>query len=671
VKRVTDATRALIAPDLNRAHCATVLAVVLGWSAVAQGQSTNRLTILQRLEPAQLKATREAREKLARERQPVPDFGHYNDYRAVLHVHAEDSDHTKGTREQVLVAAKKTGVQVVMFTDHRGPKPDTWRGLRDGVLFFAGSEVGAGGELWFPEFAADGKPVEKSGLRFLSHIEERYDADSKGFAGLEIVNRHTDAKLDKGLHLYLLANSVSEASWQKLVATFREYPDEFFGAGSDYRELIMAKWDRELASRKFFTAIAANDAHQNQVFKDTTFDPYDVSFRNLTTHILAPELTERAIREALVTGRAYVAHDWLCDPTGFGFACVNNLGTFVMGDSAQVGVGSGRARLVAQAPVPARYRLIHNGKVIADRTALRFEHEPKENGSYRIEAWLNIAGEDRPWIYANPVHVGASSLNGVRMTPLEAPEVAATKNLRYSETGGADLATKQMLDVYSPKGATCAPVYVFLHGGAWRFGDRNLYPSLGTFYARHGIVCVVPSYRLAPRSPWPAQAEDAAAAFAWTVKHIAQHGGDPKRVFLGGHSAGGHLSALLALNPKFLATHELTAKNIKGVLGLSGVYDMNVEGLTSVFGNDPAVRRDASPLQFVKPPAPPFLVSYCQFDYFTLPAQARAFHNALRNGGIASQLVHTPGENHIMEVFAFLQDENETAKAILKFIRQP
>jgi len=646
------------------------LLIVLVFAREAGGQSTNRFTVLQRLAPEHLKATREAREKLARERQPVPEFGHYNDYRAVLHVHAEDSDHTKGTREQVLAAAKKTGVQVVMFTDHRGPKPATWRGLRDGVLFFAGSEVDGGGELWFPEFGADGKPVAKSGLRFLSHIEERYDADSKGFAGVEIVNRHTDAKLDKGLHLYLLANSVSGTAWQKLVETFHAYPDELFGAGSDYRELIMAKWDRELTARKFFTGIAANDAHQNQVFKDTTFDPYDVSFRNLTTHILAPELTEKAVREALAAGRCYVSHDWLCDPTGFGFAAVNNLGTFSMGDSVQLGVGSGRTRFVAQAPVPARYKLIREGKVVADRVATRFEFEPKENGSYRLEAWLDIAGEDRPWIYANAIHVGASSLNGIRMTPIEAPEVVAKKNVRYSETGGPDLATKQMLDVYSPKDARNAPVYVFLHGGAWRFGDRNLYPSLGTFYAKHGIVCVVPSYRLAPKSPWPAQAEDAAAAFAWTAKHIAQHGGDPARIFLGGHSAGGHLSALLALNPKLLEKHGLTAKDIRGVLGLSGVYDMNGEGLTSVFGNDPAVRREASPLSFVKAPAPPFLVSYCQFDYFTLPAQARRFHDSLRKAGVASQLVYTPGENHIMEVFAFLQDGNDTAQAILKFIRE-
>src|SRR4051812_11306716 len=105
----------------------------------------------QRLEPARLKAVHEDRLRFARERRPVPDLSLYEDFRAVLHVHAEDSDHTKGTRQEVLAAARKTGVRVVMFSDHRGPKPETWHGMREGVLFFAGSEDG-NGVLRYPNF---------------------------------------------------------------------------------------------------------------------------------------------------------------------------------------------------------------------------------------------------------------------------------------------------------------------------------------------------------------------------------------------------------------------------------------------------------------------------------------------------------------------------------------
>src|SRR6185503_3918528 len=154
-------------------------------------ENTNRaLTARQRLEPERLRVAHEARERFARERQELPALSAFEDFRAVLHVHAEDADHTKGTRGQVLAAAKQTGVRVVLLTDHRGPKAETWRGLRDGVLFLAGSEDGDG-KLRFPEFDTGGKALAEGALKFLCHIEERYDADMKGFAGMEIVNRHT------------------------------------------------------------------------------------------------------------------------------------------------------------------------------------------------------------------------------------------------------------------------------------------------------------------------------------------------------------------------------------------------------------------------------------------------------------------------------------------------
>src|ERR1041384_4509179 len=153
------------------------------------------LTPLQRLEPEHLKAAHEARIRFARDRQTLTNLGAYEDFRAVIHIHAEDSDHTRGTRQEVLEAAKKTGVRVVLFTDHHGPLPETWHGLRDGVLFLAGSEDDDG-LLRLPNFDANRKPPPDGDLRFLSIIEDHLDADTKGFAGMEICNRHTDAKLD-------------------------------------------------------------------------------------------------------------------------------------------------------------------------------------------------------------------------------------------------------------------------------------------------------------------------------------------------------------------------------------------------------------------------------------------------------------------------------------------
>ena len=641
----------------------TLLALL---SANAADTPQHQLTAVQRLETEHLKATHEARLRFAQARQSLPNYSVYEDFRAVIHVHAEDSDHTKGTRQQVLEAAKKAGVRIVMFTDHRGPKPDTWHGLRDGVLFFAGSEESGDGELRFPHFGPDRKPVSDGALRFLSHPEERYDAPTDGMAGMEICNRHTDAKLDKAPQAYLLAASLNTGTWNNVLQNLKAYPDELFAAGCDYRSEIMAKWDAEIQKRPF-TGIGANDAHQNQIFKETTFDPYDVSFRNLCTHIFALELTEAAIREALRDGHAYVSHDWLCDPTGFAFGAVNRLGVFPMGDAAPM---SGTTRLVGLTPLAAKLKLIHNGRVVTNALGTNLTFAAKEPGAYRLEAWLEVDGEERPWIYSNPVYLKEFSLASVRLPSSEVfANVEVKKDIPYVQGQPEDEA-KHKLDLYLPKEKTMAPVFLFLHGGAWNSGDRNLYAPLGNRFAKEGILTVVPSYRLAPRNPHPAQIEDAASAFAWVVRHIGAHGGDTNRIYVGGHSAGGHLATLLTLNERYLQEHKLSAKSIRGTIALSGVFDLTAtEGQSRVFGHDQQVRREASPLFFAKDPALPFLVTYCQWDYPTLPAQARQFHAALRKGGATSELVFIPRENHISEMMSITNDDDPTAKAILKFIR--
>src|SRR6185369_11775269 len=112
------------------------------------------------------------------------------------------------------------------------------------------------------------------------------------------------------------------------------------------------------------------------------------------------------------------------------------------------------------------------------------------------------------------------------------------------------------------------------------------------------------------------------AAFAWTMQHIAEHGGNPKRIYLAGHSAGGHLVSELALDPQWLAKHGLKPSAIQGVASLSGVYDVTV---SEVFGPDAKARKQYSPIEYVTRGAPKFVITYCQFDYHGLGPQAKAF----------------------------------------------
>ncbi|MBI4891669.1 MAG: alpha/beta hydrolase [Acidobacteria bacterium] len=642
-------------------HFLALMAACAVLSAQPALKPGRKYTSVERLAPERLAAVRAAREALQKNRKSLPPVGVYQDFPSVLHVHAEDAPHTLGKRAEVLAAAKAVGIKAVFWGDHGGPKPESWEGMRDGVLFIPGAENGGQHEL-----------IHKSpapGARFHSHVEGQMDASPEGWDGMEIYNRHPDAEDDTDLLAYLKAAAASPAKLAELAKLQQQYPDELFGAGCDYWPEIFARWDRILTARPF-AGIGANDAHQNNVIGKVVLDPYAVAFRNTVTHILSREFTAAALLTSLRAGRAFVSHDWLADPSGFAFFAVNSLGVYEMGDTIPM---AGGTRIVGRAPVAAHWKIFHNGKIVLEKTADTVTHTAAEPGAYRAEAWLEIDGEERPWIYSNAIRLERPNLFTMALPSPKLDEgVEAAKDLEYA-SGAADEAVKHKLDVYHRAHAAKAPVLFFVHGGAWVRGDRSQYPFLGNLFAKEGYVVVIPSYRLAPKNPHPAQIEDVAAAFAWTVKNVAQYGGDPSRIFLAGHSAGGHLVALLANNEAWLKPHGLSSSAIRGVVSMSGVpniVSLAAAGDSRVFGKDPEVLRGASPLQHVRGGLPPYLVTYCQWDYLALPQQAEEFHAALRTAGVPVTLFYTQTENHISEMTNLAKPgEGTTFAAILRFLK--
>ena len=169
---------------------------------------------------------------------------------------------------------------------------------------------------------------------------------------------------------------------------------------------------------------------------------------------------------------------------------------------------------------------------------------------------------------------------------------------------------RQKLDVYLPSSAQGAagpwPVVVFFYGGSWTRGERADYRFVGEALASGGVVAVVADYRLSPQVRWPDMLQDGAAAVRWTADHVAELGGDPRRVHLMGHSAGGWIAAMLALDARWLGAQRLSPRQLAGWIGLAGPYDFLPIGdpEVRVAFNWPDTPRESQPIVHASAGAP-------------------------------------------------------------------
>ncbi len=245
--------------------------------------------------------------------------------------------------------------------------------------------------------------------------------------------------------------------------------------------------------------------------------------------------------------------------------------------------------------------------------------------------WSRILKLTLPGLLAVVCCLGCSSVRNPRPEDgSRIPDLAYREGVRVHSP-------KNELDLYIPRGEGPHPTVLFLHGGGWISGDRKmpggLYGNVGWTLAARGYLVGVASYRLSPQFPYPAQPEDVAAAFRWMVDHSAEYGGEPSRVALIGHSAGAHLAALVAMDPRYLTSVGLTKEHIAGVVGVSGVYDLTLDGfeayeevlfLQPTYGFTKERRAEASPVSYVTAEAPPILLILGEEESISFGRQARA-----------------------------------------------
>ena len=214
-------------------------------------------------------------------------------------------------------------------------------------------------------------------------------------------------------------------------------------------------------------------------------------------------------------------------------------------------------------------------------------------------------------------------------------------------------------------------VLLFWHGGGWTSGYKEWMAFMAPAFTRAGVTFVSAGYRLAPGHVFPAGLEDCAAAVLWVAAHAGEHGSDAFRLFVGGHSAGGHYAAMLAASAAQRTQHGLPAGLVRGCLPLSGVFDFGPGSGLSVrprfLGPDADTDLLASPVRHIDAPVP-FLVAYGAKDFPHLLPQGHAFVEALRvAGGEVEELV-LPERTHFTASFAGGEADGPWAPAALEFM---
>ncbi len=248
-------------------------------------------------------------------------------------------------------------------------------------------------------------------------------------------------------------------------------------------------------------------------------------------------------------------------------------------------------------------------------------------------------------------------------------EVERHKDIAYRTDKDADK-VRHKLDIYCPKGQKDFPVVLFVHGGSWKSGNKNLYVGVGEAFAKRGIGMVICNYRLSPAVQHPAHVEDVAKAFAWTHENVGKYGGKVENLFICGHSAGGHLVALLATDPTYLKAEKLLPDDIRGVVAISGVYKIApLATFRSAFGDDADVCKKASPLTHVTGKLPPFLVAYAETELPSLSDMAKEMHAALKKTDNSTELLLCKSRNHITIISNFADEEDSLNKAFREFVK--
>jgi len=237
---------------------------------------------------------------------------------------------------------------------------------------------------------------------------------------------------------------------------------------------------------------------------------------------------------------------------------------------------------------------------------------------------------------------------------------------------------RHRIDIFQAEGKTDVPVVVYLHGGAYVRGDRNIspevYSNITTYFARAGMLAINGTYRLAPAAKWPAAAEDVGQIVKWVRENAAAYGGDANRIYLIGHSAGATHVATYAFMKSLQPSN---GHGLAGIILMSGRYlfdphpdDPNLKNFQAYFGSDPAAYPKESPINYVKDaPRIPVFIVIAQYDNPDLDTQGALLLAAFcQRNRACPRFLRMEKHNHLSMTFQFNTKDELLGREILDFI---
>jgi acetyl esterase/lipase len=258
--------------------------------------------------------------------------------------------------------------------------------------------------------------------------------------------------------------------------------------------------------------------------------------------------------------------------------------------------------------------------------------------------------------------------------------VTRSKNIAYQKADSTTNTAEEKLNVFAPgKHKQLKNVLIFIHGGSWNSGKKGQYSFFGNRFARKNVVTVIIDYPLSPQANYNQMAMASAKAVKWVKDNISKYGGDPDKIFISGHSAGGHLAALLTIDNNYFDT--IGIKNpIKGAIfidaaGLDMYGYLNTAGLSSdhtyftTFTHDPKIWKEASPMYHLHSGMPPLLIYQGEKTYPTIAAGADRFMLAIKEYVPDQQRHILKGKHHIPMITQFFNPYNKRYKEMIAFMK--